>query len=92
MSTEELCSCFDIETSESGKQTMTYARNFIEFFSFKAFNVLTARADYLNDKKFRRLTYDMMLAWEAPGIEGETIYKVRQQIAYDLCKIPCIIR
>lgn len=75
MSTEELCSCFDIETSESGKQTMTYARNFIEFFSFKAFNVLTARADYLNDKKFRRLTYDMMLAWEAPGIEGETIYK-----------------
>uniref|UniRef100_A0A803LSQ3 Uncharacterized protein n=1 Tax=Chenopodium quinoa TaxID=63459 RepID=A0A803LSQ3_CHEQI len=41
----------------------------------KAFNVLTARADYLSDKEFRRLTYDMMLAWEAPGVDGETLYK-----------------
>lgn len=73
--TEELRTCFDIETGESGKQTLTYARHFLEFCSYRAFNVLTARAGYLSDKEFRRLTYDMMLAWEAPSVEGETMYK-----------------
>ncbi|KNA18341.1 hypothetical protein SOVF_071880 isoform A [Spinacia oleracea] len=73
--TEDLCSSFDIETGESGKQHFEYARHLLEFCSYRAFDVLTARADYFSDKEFRRLTYDMMLAWEAPGVEDETIYK-----------------
>ncbi|XP_021749237.1 uncharacterized protein LOC110714988 isoform X5 [Chenopodium quinoa] len=75
MSTEDLCSCFDVENGESGNKPITYARHLLEFCCYRAFNVLTARADYLSDKEFRRLTYDMMLAWEAPGVDGETLYK-----------------
>ncbi|XP_021749235.1 uncharacterized protein LOC110714988 isoform X3 [Chenopodium quinoa] len=67
--------CFDVENGESGNKPITYARHLLEFCCYRAFNVLTARADYLSDKEFRRLTYDMMLAWEAPGVDGETLYK-----------------
>ncbi|PIA26715.1 hypothetical protein AQUCO_09100093v1 [Aquilegia coerulea] len=39
----------------------------LEFFSYQALHVLTHPShsyNYLTDKDFRRLTYDMMLAWE----------------------------
>ncbi|KAK9001289.1 hypothetical protein V6N11_083077 [Hibiscus sabdariffa] len=69
--TEELQHRFDIELPESVKQLFTYARNFLEFCSYQALHNLTRNPDYLSDPDFRRLTYDMMLAWEAPCVECE---------------------
>ncbi|KAE8660953.1 G patch domain and ankyrin repeat-containing protein 1-like protein isoform 1 [Hibiscus syriacus] len=69
--TEELQHCFDIELPESVKQLFTYARDFLEFCSYQALHKVTRNPDYLSDPDFRRLTYDMMLAWEAPCVECE---------------------
>lgn len=69
--TEELQHRFDSELPECIKQPSTYARNFVEFCSYQAIHLDTQRTDYLSDKEFRRLTYDMMLAWESPGVETE---------------------
>ncbi len=33
--------------------------------------------DHLSDKEFRRLTFDMMLAWEAPAPTNQPVAKVR---------------
>lgn len=35
------------------------------------------RPDYLGGKEFHVLTYDMMLAWEAPDTEREALSNVR---------------
>ncbi|GMJ03413.1 hypothetical protein like AT5G23390 [Hibiscus trionum] len=69
--TEELQHRFDIELPESVKQLFTYARNFLEFCSYQALHKVSRNPDYLSDPDFRRLTYDMMLAWEAPCVECE---------------------
>lgn len=37
--------------------------------------MVTRRSNYLSDKEFRRLTFDMMLAWEAPGVEKKQLEK-----------------
>lgn len=71
---------FDTELPESVKELLTYARNFLEFCSYQALSVVSGRADYLSDKEFRCLTFDMMLAWEAPSVENESLDKVRQPI------------
>ncbi|KAE8686838.1 Serine/threonine-protein phosphatase 6 catalytic subunit [Hibiscus syriacus] len=68
---EELQHRFDIELPESVKQLFTYARNFLEFCSYQALHKVSRNPDYLSDADFRRLTYDMMLAWEAPCAECE---------------------
>ncbi|XP_065868641.1 uncharacterized protein [Euphorbia lathyris] len=68
----ELQHHYDIELPESVKQLFTYARNFLEFCSYQALSSLTSRPNYLSDKDFRRLTYDMMLAWEAPSVETQS--------------------
>ncbi|CAN4105471.1 unnamed protein product [Withania somnifera] len=65
---EELQHQFDSDFPDDVKQPLLYARNFLEFCSFQALQVATIRPDYLSDKDFRRLTFDMMLAWEAPGV------------------------
>lgn len=80
VSTEELQHRFDIQLPETVKQLLTYARNFVEFCSYQALNVVSRSSDYLSDPEFRRLTYDMMLAWEAPSVETESENKVRQPI------------
>lgn len=69
--TEELQHRFDIELPESVKQLFTYARNFLEFCSYQALYKVSRSPDYLSDPNFRRLTYEMMLAWEAPCVECE---------------------
>ncbi|GKV11087.1 hypothetical protein SLEP1_g22372 [Rubroshorea leprosula] len=69
--TEELQHYFDIELPESVRQLFTYTRNFLEYFSFQALHQITRRLDHLSDPEFRQLTYDMMLAWEAPSVECE---------------------
>ncbi|KAF3457925.1 hypothetical protein FNV43_RR02586 [Rhamnella rubrinervis] len=73
--TEELQHRFDTELPESVKELLTYARNFLEFCSYQALNVLSGRGDYLSDKDFRHLTFDMMLSWEAPSVESEQLDK-----------------
>ncbi|KAG8500474.1 hypothetical protein CXB51_002722 [Gossypium anomalum] len=69
--TEELQHRFDIELPESVKQLFTYARNFLEFCSYQALYKVSRSSDYLSDPDFRQLTYEMMLAWEAPCVECE---------------------
>ncbi|XVF01720.1 hypothetical protein REPUB_Repub04eG0112900 [Reevesia pubescens] len=69
--TEELQHRYDIELPESVKQLFTYARNFLEFCSYQALHKVCRNPDYLSDPEFRRLTYEMMLAWEAPCVECE---------------------
>lgn len=76
--TQELQHHFDIELPESVKQLFTYARNFLEFCSFQAIHQLMRHPDYLSDPEFRRLTYDMMLAWESPSVESESQHKCRK--------------
>ncbi|XWS68417.1 hypothetical protein CRYUN_Cryun04dG0088000 [Craigia yunnanensis] len=69
--TEELQHRFDIELPESVKQIFTYARNFLEFCSYQALHKVSRNPDCLSDPEFGRLTYEMMLAWEAPCVECE---------------------
>ncbi|KAG5521622.1 hypothetical protein RHGRI_033999 [Rhododendron griersonianum] len=71
--TEELQHWFETEVPDTVKQPSIYARNFLEFCSYQALHLVTTHPDYLSDKEFRRLTYDMMLAWEAPGVENEPL-------------------
>ncbi|KAL7162932.1 hypothetical protein ACSBR2_039109 [Camellia fascicularis] len=70
--TEELQHRFETELPDTVKQPSTYTRNFLEFCSYQALNLVTAHPDYLSNKEFRCLTFDMMLAWEAPGVENQT--------------------
>ncbi|KAL9257275.1 hypothetical protein AKJ16_DCAP12964, partial [Drosera capensis] len=73
MSTKELQNAFDAEMPGSVKQPTNYARNLLEFCSYRTINAVTARSDYLSNKEFRRLTYDMMLSWETPDSESTQI-------------------
>ncbi|KAL6192297.1 hypothetical protein ACLB2K_033388 [Fragaria x ananassa] len=68
--TEQLQHHFDTQLPESVKELLTYARNFLEFCSYQALHVVSGRPDYLSDKEFRHLTFDMMLAWESPCAEN----------------------
>ncbi|KAL8153855.1 hypothetical protein V2J09_011615 [Rumex salicifolius] len=76
ISSEELQISFDKSMPEMVKQRTLYARHLLEFCSYKALNILTARPDYLREKDFRRLMYDMMLAWETPDIDHESAEQV----------------
>ncbi|KAK1326289.1 hypothetical protein QJS10_CPA01g00032 [Acorus calamus] len=75
-SAEELQIKFETELPEHAKLTSSYARNLLEHCSYQALHVVTARASHLADKEFRRLTYDMMLAWDDPGVGPEDSFKV----------------
>lgn len=69
--TEELQHSFDTEHPDINKESLVYARSLLEFCSYQALNMMTKPPDYLADKKFRRLTFNMMLAWEGPSAENE---------------------
>lgn len=73
--TEELEAQFGTAIPEDTKELLTYSRNFLEFCSYQALHMLTKRPDYLSDKEFRRLTFDMMLAWEVPSVENKQLEK-----------------
>ncbi|MCO5581543.1 hypothetical protein L7F22_035430 [Adiantum nelumboides] len=75
-SVEELQSQFDDEISESAKAPLKYARNLVEYCCFRALAVSTRAMDYLSDKDFRRLTFEMMLAWETPGAADKPVIQV----------------
>ncbi|KAL5066763.1 hypothetical protein RYX36_017650 [Vicia faba] len=73
VSTNELQHAFDSELPLGVKELLTYARNLVEFCSFKALQRLSRTSDYLSDSEFRRLAFDAMLAWEAPSVHTEQL-------------------
>lgn len=76
LSIEELQQQFEDEVPEAAKVPSKYARNLLEYCCFRALGVATQVTDYLSDKEFRRLTFDMMLAWETPGAADKPAIKV----------------
>ncbi|KAA0066114.1 DUF639 domain-containing protein [Cucumis melo var. makuwa] len=73
MPTEEMQQLFDSELPGINKEPETYSRSLLEFVSYQTLYSMSRRPDYLSDKDFRRLAYDMMLAWECPGSESEPL-------------------
>ncbi|KAK8627864.1 hypothetical protein V6N13_135462 [Hibiscus sabdariffa] len=69
-SSNELLECFNAEASDSMKSQ--HARNFLEYCCFRALGLSTQVTGHLADKKFRRLTFDMMVAWEAPAADSQS--------------------
>ncbi|KAI5083423.1 hypothetical protein GOP47_0003166 [Adiantum capillus-veneris] len=80
-SVEELQHQFDDHVSESPRVPSKYAQNLLEYCCFRALGVSTRVTDYLSDKNFRRLTFEMMLAWEAPGVADKPIIRVGSERA-----------
>lgn len=77
ISTNELQEQFDLELQGNLKQPESRPRNFLEFCSFKALYLAITRPNCLNDKELRHLTFDMMIAWEIPGVDCDLIDRVR---------------
>ncbi|KAG8058912.1 hypothetical protein GUJ93_ZPchr0002g24740 [Zizania palustris] len=76
VSTDDLQNDFDVQASDSIKQPKNYARNFLEYCCLRALAQASQVAGYLADKSFRRLTFDMMLAWEIPSSSSQLTVKV----------------
>ncbi|XP_022725425.1 uncharacterized protein LOC111281881 isoform X3 [Durio zibethinus] len=72
-SSSELQERFNAEAREAIKHKSQYARNFLEYCCFRALALSTRVMGHLADKKFRRLTFDMMVAWEAPAASSQTL-------------------
>ncbi|KAJ9561301.1 hypothetical protein OSB04_006461 [Centaurea solstitialis] len=71
-STGQLRENFEAEASDATKHPSRYARNFLEYSCFSALALSTEASGYMEDKKFRRLTFDMMVAWEVPDAVSQT--------------------
>lgn len=76
ISSSELQESFNAEASEAIKHPSRYARNFLEYCCFRTLALSTQVTGHLADKKFRRLTYDMMLAWEVPAASSQPLLNV----------------
>lgn len=76
ISTIELRESFEAEAFDSIKHPSCFARNFLEYCCFRALARSTQVTSHLADKKFRRLTFDMMLAWEAPSADSQASLNV----------------
>ncbi|XP_078431168.1 uncharacterized protein LOC144702992 isoform X2 [Wolffia australiana] len=72
VSMDELELNFDMEASEMIKGKDCYARNLLEYCCFRAIMISVQTQDYLSDKNFRRLTFDMMLAWEVHSAASQS--------------------
>lgn len=77
----ELQESFNTEAAESIKHPSRYARNFLEYCCFRTLALSIQVTGHLADKKFRRLTYDMMLAWEAPAAASQPVLNVDEDIS-----------
>ncbi|KAG7944618.1 hypothetical protein I3843_15G111100 [Carya illinoinensis] len=77
----ELQECFNAEAADFVKHPSMYARNFLEYCSFRTLSLSIQVTGHLADKKFRRLTYDMMLAWEAPAAASQPLLNVNEDIS-----------
>lgn len=78
---DELQLNFDTEASNSMKHPSCYARNFLEYCCLMALALSSQVTGHLGDKNFWRLTYDMMLAWEAPGAPSQPLVTVRLEMS-----------
>ncbi|PKA63529.1 hypothetical protein AXF42_Ash005424 [Apostasia shenzhenica] len=78
VSMDELQHNFDSEASNAIKKPSNYARNFLEYCCFRALALMTQVISHPSDPKFRRLTFDMMLAWEAPSSASPPSPKVNK--------------
>ncbi|KAI4350898.1 hypothetical protein L6164_005303 [Bauhinia variegata] len=90
ISSSELQEGFNHEASESIKRSSQYARNFLEYCCFRALALSTQVTGYLSDKMFRHLTYDMMLAWDAPAAVSQPLLNVDKDVSVALeafCRI-----
>ncbi|CAK9167832.1 unnamed protein product [Ilex paraguariensis] len=76
ISTSQLQENFYDEASDSVKHPSCYARNFLEYCCFRAVALSVQATGYLEDTKFRRLTFDMMIAWEVPAAASEPLLNV----------------
>ncbi|KAM2601110.1 hypothetical protein TB2_039303 [Malus domestica] len=88
--TTELREGFNSDASESIKHQSCYARNFLEYCCFRALALSTQVTGHLADKKFRRLTYDMMIAWEAPAVSSQPLRNLDEDLSVGLdafCRI-----
>ncbi|AEE32355.1 unnamed protein product [Arabidopsis thaliana] len=72
----ELQDSFKQEASESVKQPSMFPRNFLEYCCFRALALSVGVTGHLSDKSFRRLTFDMMVAWEVPSAASQTLLSV----------------
>ncbi|KAL3512243.1 hypothetical protein ACH5RR_024960 [Cinchona calisaya] len=87
---EQLRENFDEEASDALKHPSQYARNFLEYCSFRALALSTQVSGYLEDKRFRRLTFDMMLAWEFPAASSQPFLSMDEDVSVALdafCRI-----
>ncbi|KAJ6881869.1 hypothetical protein NC651_028469 [Populus alba x Populus x berolinensis] len=84
VSASELQESFNAEASDSLKHHSCYARNFLEYCCFRALALSTQVTGHLADKKFRRLTYDMMLAWETPAVASQPLLNVDEDFTVGL--------
>ncbi|WVZ15735.1 hypothetical protein V8G54_013301 [Vigna mungo] len=87
----DLQESFNQEASDSIKHPSRYARNLLEYCCFKALFLTTQMTGHLFDKTFRRLTFDMMLAWEVPAADSQPLTsKVDEEVSVGLeafCRI-----
>lgn len=65
-----------MEAVESIKHPSRYARNLLEYCCFRTLALSIQVMGHLADKRFRRLTYDMMVAWEAPAAASQPLLNV----------------
>lgn len=72
----QLQESFDGEASDVIKHSSQYARNFLEYCCFRALALSQEVTGYLDDKKFRRLTFNMMIAWEFPSASSQPLLNV----------------
>ena len=76
MPVEQLVRRFEPEQPEQ-PPPVAVARSLVEYCSYVALRAETRRRhDHLADRDFHSLTYDMMLAWEAPDQETEAEFQV----------------
>ncbi|XP_058722433.1 uncharacterized protein LOC131594345 isoform X2 [Vicia villosa] len=89
-SSSDLQESFNQEASDSIKIPSRYARNLLEYCCFKALSLRAQMSGHLLDKNFRRLTYDMMLAWEVPAAASQPLINVDEEVSVGLeafCRI-----
>ncbi|XWS50739.1 hypothetical protein CRYUN_Cryun12cG0113100 [Craigia yunnanensis] len=80
-SSSELQESFNSETSDSIKNKSWYVRNFLEYCCFRALALSTQVMSHLADKRFLRLTFDMMVAWEAPEASSQSLINLDDDLS-----------
>jgi hypothetical protein len=64
-----------VDAEEQGSGPLEYARSVVEYCSYVALRVQARHHDHLRDREFHSLTFDMMLAWEAPDEETDAEFQ-----------------